>query len=160
MPAKSKAKEVPDEPPKSTSDASITEELKKLTVAEDEDDDKVIIVGDEELIPLNIRGIMVKDPKGYFYAPQKGMFAYDPNDYFQVASVKNKLTEVIGEERKKNPDLKVYRFKAVMEHFPYTPTKIGGIDRGYTTKFFPKEGESEDERRRKSPRREGADDDE
>ena len=130
------------------SDASLTAELQALTILEDKEVDEIVKTF-PDAPPFNVRGLMVQDFNGEYYAPQKGMFAYNPSNYYQVASVKQKLTEVIEEEKKKNPNLKAYRFKAVVESFPYTPTKIAGLDRKYTTKFFPVDGE----RRRKSPRR-------
>jgi len=145
------------------SDASLTAELEKLTVEEDNDDiDRQIVRSffPADYPPLTVRGVMVHDTSGEWYAPQKAMFAYNPSVYFQVASVKKKLSDVIADEMKKNPMLEVYRFKTVMETFPYLPTKIAGIDRGYTSKFFPKIADDADDRRlKKSPRR-GDDDDE
>lgn len=144
------------------SDASLTAELNKLTVEEDNDDEDCQIVRSffpVDSPPLTVRGLMVHDTSGEWYAPQKAMFAYNPSVYFQVASVKKKMSDVIADEMKKNPMLEVYRFKTVMEKFPYLPTKIAGIDRGYTTKFFPKiADDSDDRRRKKSPRRSDDDD--
>jgi len=143
------------------SDASLTAELEKLSFDEDNDDDCQIVRSFSPVAsnPLVVRGLMVHD-NGEWYAPQKRMFAYNPTVFFQVASVKKKMTDVISDEMKKNPMLEVFRFKTVMEKFPYLPTKIGGIDRGYTTKFFPKVADDADgdRRRKKSPRR--SDDDE
>jgi len=147
--------------PGPNSDASITAELEKLSFDEDNDDDCQIVrsffPGPVVDYPLVVRGLMVHD-HGEWYAPQKGMFAYNPTVYYQVASVKKKMADVISDEMKKNPMMEVFRFKTVMEKFPYLPTKIGGIDRGYTTKFFPKVADDDDDcRRKKSPRRSDAD---
>jgi hypothetical protein len=145
MPAKGKN---PPEKEGPASDESLIAELMALTVAEDKEDDEIVKTF-PDAPPFNVRGLMVQDFNGEYYAPQKGMFAYNPSNYYQVASVKQKLTDEIEEEKKKNPNLKAYRFKAVVERFPYVPTKVAGFDRGYMTKFFPVDGE----RRRKSPRR-------
>ena len=133
-----------------------------MKIDEDNDDDCQIVLPRELTVvypPLTVRGLMVHD-EGEWYAPQKGMFAYNPSVYYQVASVKKKMSDVISDEMKKNPRLEVYRFKTVMETFPYLPTKVTGVDRGYTTKFFPKVADDADgdRRRKKSPRR--SDDDE
>jgi hypothetical protein len=146
--------------PGPNSDASLTAELEKLSFDEDNDDDCQIVRSFPPVAypPLTVRGLMVHDTSGEWYAPQKAMFAYNPSVYFQVASVKKKMADVITDEMKKNPMLEVFRFKTVMEKFPYLPTKIGGIDRGYTTKFFPKVVDDDDDcRRKKSPRRSDAD---
>ncbi len=146
--------------PGPSSDASLTAELNKFTFDEDNDDDCQIVRSffPVDTTPLIVHGLMVHD-NGEWYAPQKGMFAYNPSVYYQVASVKKKMSDVIADEIKKNPMLEVFRFKTVMEKFPYLPTKIAGIDRGYTTKFFPKiADDSDDRRRKKSPRRSDDDD--
>ena len=147
--------------PGPSSDASLTAELNKLTFDEDNDDDCQIVRSffPVDTPPLVVRGLMCYDGSEV-YAPQKGMFAYNPSVYYQVASVKKKMSDVISDEMKKNPRLEVYRFKTVMERFPHLPTKVAGIDRGYTTKFFPKVADDADGdcRRKKSPRR--SDDDE
>jgi hypothetical protein len=147
--------------PGPSSDASLTAELEKLTVEEDNDDNDCQIVRSFSVgfNPLVVRGLMVHD-NGEWYAPQKAMFAYNPSVYYQVASVKKKMSDVIADEMKKNPKLEVFRFKTVMETFPYLPTKIAGIDRGYTTKFFPKVADDADDRRRKKSPRRSDDDDE
>ena len=145
MPAKGKT---PQEKEGPASDESLIAELNALTVVEDNYEDDIVKTF-PDASSFNVRGLMVKDFNGEYYAPQKGMFAYNPSNFYQVASVKQKMTEVIEDEKKKNPKLEVYRFKAVVERFPYVPTKVAGFDRGYMTKFFPVDGE----RRRKSPRR-------
>ncbi len=119
--------------PGPSSDASLTAELNKLTFSEDNDDDYQIVLPGESTVvspPLSICGLMVHD-EGEWYAPQKGMFAYNPSVYYQVASVKKKMSDVIADEIKKNPRFEVFRFKTVMEKFPFLPTKSAGIDRGY-----------------------------